>query len=210
MARDGALPVNTHGGFLSEGYVHGMNNSPKQWTSCGGRPASVRSPDKVALVTGQPGYITGMSSAVMFTSPMNPTIPPFPDADSGPFWDATRRHELQVQRCRVCDRLLFPARPACDLCGHGELDWVTSRSRHGAQLGGDPSGLQQFVHSRPFPSPRCSCSWRRRPTCSCTGTGPSEGGPRSGGADSVPSAGGGPSVCPAAGSGRGRGLRGSR
>ena len=60
---------------------------------------------------------------------MNPTIPPFPDADSGPFWDATRRHELQVQRCRVCDRLLFPARPACDLCGHGELDWVTMSGR---------------------------------------------------------------------------------
>ena len=60
---------------------------------------------------------------------MNPTIPPFPDADSGPFWDATRRHELQVQRCRVRDRLLFPARPACDLCGHGELDWVTMSGR---------------------------------------------------------------------------------
>jgi uncharacterized OB-fold protein len=60
---------------------------------------------------------------------MNPTIPPFPDADSGPFWDATRRHELQVQRCQLCDRLLFPARPACDLCGNGELDWVAMSGR---------------------------------------------------------------------------------
>jgi uncharacterized protein len=60
---------------------------------------------------------------------MKPTIPPISDVDSAPFWEVVHRHELQVQRCGDCDRLLFPARPICDRCGNAGLQWEIMSGR---------------------------------------------------------------------------------
>ncbi len=62
----GALPLNTHGGLLSEGYLHGMNHvyeAVEQIRGDAGHRQIAR--HDVGLVTGQLGYVSGYSSAAV-------------------------------------------------------------------------------------------------------------------------------------------------
>jgi acetyl-CoA acetyltransferase len=62
----GALPINTHGGLMSEGYLHGLNHVYEAVEQirgdAGDRQVAQRD---VALVTGQLGYVSGYSSAAV-------------------------------------------------------------------------------------------------------------------------------------------------
>ncbi len=55
-------------------------------------------------------------------NPLNPDT-------SRPFWEAARRHELLLPRCKTCGRLFFFPREACPYCLSGDIEWVTASGR---------------------------------------------------------------------------------
>ena len=48
---------------------------------------------------------------------------PVPTPETRPFWEAARRHELSIQRCRACGRHVFYPRAACPHCFAADLEW---------------------------------------------------------------------------------------
>lgn len=41
-----------------------------------------------------------------------------------PFWDAAKRRQLVLQRCKTCSNLFFYPREVCPRCLSPELEWV--------------------------------------------------------------------------------------
>jgi uncharacterized OB-fold protein len=56
---------------------------------------------------------------VQYAKPL-PTI----DAETRPFWEACRAHELRAQRCTGCHRFRWPPRPLCPHCRSWEAEWT--------------------------------------------------------------------------------------
>jgi uncharacterized OB-fold protein len=54
---------------------------------------------------------------------------PQPDVWSVPFWEAAKRHELQLQRCDRCGRVRFPPGPTCPGCLSAEATWTALSGR---------------------------------------------------------------------------------
>ena len=50
-------------------------------------------------------------------------------ADNRPFWEATKRHELRLQRCRDCGRFRYPPAPVCPGCLGEEAEWARVSGR---------------------------------------------------------------------------------
>lgn len=46
-----------------------------------------------------------------------------------PFWEAAKKHELLVQKCRKCLVHIFPPMASCIECGSGDLEWVRSNGK---------------------------------------------------------------------------------
>ncbi len=54
---------------------------------------------------------------------------PHPNEVSQPFWDAAKRHELQIQRCNACGIYIFYPREACSECLAADLIWIPVSGR---------------------------------------------------------------------------------
>jgi uncharacterized OB-fold protein len=54
-----------------------------------------------------------------------PTVTP----EMAPFWEAARRQQLVVQRCRGCGTLRFPAREVCSSCLSRDVEWTPVSGR---------------------------------------------------------------------------------
>jgi uncharacterized protein len=72
-----------------------------------------------------PGFREASGMAVLL--PQAEGIPlPRPTPVSAPFWDGCGRGELLFQRCKCCDKAMFPPALQCRYCGGSELGWETS------------------------------------------------------------------------------------
>jgi uncharacterized OB-fold protein len=51
------------------------------------------------------------------------------DEESRGFWEACRRHELRIQRCRSCGTFRYYPRAICPQCLSDDTEWVLSSGR---------------------------------------------------------------------------------
>ena len=49
---------------------------------------------------------------------------PVPDAETKPFWDACKAHELRAQRCTQCGKFRWPPIGLCPRCHSWDSEWV--------------------------------------------------------------------------------------
>jgi len=54
---------------------------------------------------------------------------PVPTPESRPYWEAARRHELTIQRCRACGQWVFYPRASCPHCLSADLEWRRTSGR---------------------------------------------------------------------------------
>ena len=54
---------------------------------------------------------------------------PQPTPDTEPFWQAVKRHELMLPRCKACGELHYYPRPFCPNCFSWDLEWVRCSGR---------------------------------------------------------------------------------
>ncbi len=48
---------------------------------------------------------------------------PVPTEDTAPYWEACRKHELRMQRCKQCGHFRFPPSVVCPKCTSVEAAW---------------------------------------------------------------------------------------
>lgn len=54
---------------------------------------------------------------------------PEPTLDSKPFWDALKRHSLEVQKCSHCGKIRHYPRPVCDQCFSMDVEWIKASGK---------------------------------------------------------------------------------
>jgi len=62
--------------------------------------------------------------AQKYTKPL-----PHLDEESRPWWEAAKRHELYIQKCRDCGDLRYYTRAQCPQCLSPRTEWIKTRGR---------------------------------------------------------------------------------
>lgn len=80
-------------------------------------------------------------------------LAPVPWGDGDPFWEATARGQLVIQRCPDTGRLLFPPAPLSPFGDHRKPEWVSvsGAGRIWSFIVPHPPLMAQFADLRPFP-----------------------------------------------------------
>ena len=86
----------------------------------------------------------------MSKQPLRPV--PYPDDESGPFWEACARHELVLQTCASCEHVRFPPRTMCPRCQSFESRWepASGRGRVWSWVVAHPPVIPSFADRVPF------------------------------------------------------------
>ncbi len=56
-------------------------------------------------------------------------LPRLDEPDTGPFWEAARRHELSYETCDECGEIVFFPRSHCTACLSRSLSWRVSAGK---------------------------------------------------------------------------------
>jgi uncharacterized OB-fold protein len=54
---------------------------------------------------------------------------PKPNAETKPFWEGCRKHELKFQKCPACDHVRWPPSIVCPKCHSPETGWIKACGR---------------------------------------------------------------------------------
>ena len=52
---------------------------------------------------------------------------PVPNADTAPFWDGCRKHELRFQKCKECGHIRWPPSIICPKCHSMAHEMITAK-----------------------------------------------------------------------------------
>ncbi len=77
---------------------------------------------------------------------------PQPDEETKPFWDATKKHELHIQRCADCKQFRHPPGKTCPSCYSENFTWekVSGRGKIYSYIRVFQPVLPQWRESPPY------------------------------------------------------------
>ncbi len=58
-----------------------------------------------------------------------PTPAPVVNAETRPFWDATRDGQLLLPRCKACELVIWYPRAFCPECSSFDIEWINASGR---------------------------------------------------------------------------------
>ena len=51
------------------------------------------------------------------------------NADTKPFWDGCKEHQLRFQKCRTCGHIRWPTSIICPMCYSSDTEWIVANGK---------------------------------------------------------------------------------